>query len=179
MELMLIGLTGTPGCGKTTSSSILRARGHTLMDLNQIAEENQCIVGYDEVRASKEIDIERLNNFILNEFSDTDCIIEGHLSHLLSVDKVVILRCDPVILRKRLADKNWPQSKIKENVEAEILDVIKVEAYEENHKIFEIDSSKKTPNEVADDIERIINGNYESPNIDWLKKYEYLLFESS
>jgi adenylate kinase len=176
---MLIGLTGTPGCGKTTSSLILRERGYNIKDLNRIATENNCVADYDKERDSKEIDIRKLNEFIISKFSNGDFIIEGHLSHFLSVDKVIILRCDPLILKKRLEDKKWSDSKVRENVEAEILDVIKVEAYEEDHEIFEIDSTQKTPHEVADDIESIIKGNYQCPKIDWLEKYEHLLFKLS
>ena len=176
---MLIGLTGTPGCGKTTSSMILQERGYNLKDLNRIAKDNNCVVDYDKKRDSYEIDIGRLNDFVIKEFSDINCIIEGHLSHLLSVDKVIILRCDPLILKKRLEKKKWSISKVKENVEAEILDVIKVEAYDEDHEIFEIDSTRKAPEKVADDIENIIKGNYKGLKIDWLKKYEHLLFDLS
>ena len=165
MRTMLIGLTGTPGSGKTTSSDILIGRGYDIKDLNQIAKEHQCVVDYDKERDSREIDTEKLNRAFLREFSGKNCIIEGHLSHLLSVDMVIILRCDPLILKKRLEDKGWSQSKVKENVEAEILDVIKIEAHEEGHEIYEIDN--------------IIKGNYKGPKIDWLKKYEYLHFDLS
>lgn len=173
---MLIGLTGTPGCGKTSSSAALRNRGYDVRDLDEIAEESHSVVDYDEQRDSKEIDIEMLNDFVLEKLSGKDCVLEGHLSHLLSVGKVIILRCDPLVLKKRLEYKGWPDSKIKENVEAEILDVIKVEVREEGHEIMEIDTTYKTPSEVADEIEKILNGKYEDPKIDWLKKYEYMLF---
>jgi adenylate kinase len=176
--LMLTGLSGTPGCGKTTCSNIIRDRGYDVRDLNEIADASQSIVDYDEMRDSKEIDVEKMNDYVLNELSDKDVILDGHLSHLLSVDKVIILRCDPLTLKKRLEEKGWSDSKIRENVEAEILDVIKVEAHEEGHEIFEIDTSEKSPSKVADEIENILKGNYEDPKIDWLKNYEYILLES-
>jgi adenylate kinase len=176
---MLIGLSGTPGCGKTTSAEILRNMGYTVVDLNQYAKNNNCLGDYDKDRDSYEINLEKLNGLVLGDFSDADCIIEGHLSHLLSLNMVIILRCNPLILRKRLEEKGWVEKKIAENIEAEILDVIKVEAHEEDHKIFEIDSSHKTPEQIADTITRIIKGDYESPRIDWLMDYEYLLLKSS
>ena len=106
-----------------------------------------------------------------------DTIIEGHLSHLLSVESAIILRCDPIVLGERLKAKDWQKEKIKENVGAEILDVIKIEAYESLEKVFEIDTSHKTAEEVADAIEDILKGDYTAPEIGWLNKYEYLLFE--
>lgn len=175
--MMLIALSGTPGVGKTKAAEILRKKGHFILDLNQLAEENNFVVGYDEKRSSKIIDIEALDDYILEHFINKDYIIEGHLSHLLSVDLAVVLRCDPLVLRDRLKAKEWPDKKIKENVEAEILDVIKIEAFDILDKVYEIDTTHKSYEEVANAIEDIMEGNYEDPNIDWLNKYEYLLFD--
>ncbi|MEE9151883.1 MAG: NMP kinase, partial [Thermoplasmata archaeon] len=94
----------------------------------------------------------------------------------LSMDLAIILRCDPLVLEERLREKKWPEKKIRENVGAEILDVIKVEAFEVLDKVYEIDTTHKNSEEVTDAIEEIIEGNYEEPHIDWLDKYDYLLF---
>ncbi|UCE39603.1 MAG: adenylate kinase family protein [Thermoplasmata archaeon] len=173
---MLISLSGTPGVGKTTASLILKKRGHKIVDLNQLAEENEFVVGFDDKRGSKIIDVERLDDFICEHFTKEKTIIEGHLSHLLSVDIAIILRCDPIVLEERLKRKGWPEAKIKENVGAEILDVIKVEAFEVVDKVYEIDTTSKTPLEVAKVCENILEGIYEEPKINWLDKYEHLLF---
>jgi adenylate kinase len=174
---MIIVLTGTPGCGKTTTSRILRDRGHNVIDINQISENEGFVVKRDKIRDSNEVDTKKLNDYITEHFTDGDYILEGHLSHFLSADFVIILRCDPLILQERLSTKGWNESKIKENVAAEILDVIKVEAYEEGDKFHEIDTTCKTPNEVADDIEAALKGDHVNPTIHWLEKYEYLLFK--
>lgn len=174
---MMIALSGTPGCGKTTASKILEDRGYCVKSVKSLSEEYDCILDYDEDMNSTEIDIEKLNEFVPGEIKEKNCLIEGHLSHFLSVDKVIILRCDPVVLNKRLENKGWKIKKIKENVKAEIMDVIKVEAYEEGHEVFEIDTTHKNPEDIADGIERIIKGETSEINIDWLEKYEYLLFE--
>ena len=175
--MMLIALSGTPGVGKTKAAEILRKRGHSVMDLNHLAEENDFIVGYDEKRNSKIIDVDALDDYIHDHFAKEDFIIEGHLSHQLSVDFAVILRCDPLVLEERLGAKGWPEAKIKENVGAEILDVIKIEAFEVMDKVYEIDTTNKSSEDVADAIEGVMEGNYEEPKIDWLGKYEYLLFD--
>jgi adenylate kinase len=174
---MLIALSGTPGVGKTKAAEILRSRGHSIVNLNQLAEEKEFVVGYDEDRDSKIIDVDALDEYIIDHFVGKDFVLEGHLSHLLSVDLAIILRCDPLVLEQRLKDKGWPQKKIKENVGAEILDVIKVEAFEVLDKVYEIDTTQRSSEEVVDTIEGITEGNYEDPKIDWLQKYEYLLFQ--
>jgi adenylate kinase len=177
-DIMLIGLTGTPGCGKTTVAESLTRRGYKVISLNHLARNKDCVTSYDEDRDSYEVDLDKLDTLVQDEFSDKDLIIEGHLAHFLTLDKLIILRCDPIELRRRLASKDWSRAKIKENVDAEIMDVIKIEAHEEDQNYFEIDTSDMEPKEVADRIVAIINGDYIYPKIDWLRKYEYLLFES-
>ena len=174
---MITALSGTPGVGKTKASQVLRNRGWEVMDINKIAEEGDFIVGYDKERDSKIVDVERLDEFIISNFDIKDFIIEGHLSHLLSVDMTIILRCNPLVLRKRLETKGWTKTKIMENVGAEILDVIKVEALEAGVDIYEVDTTHKTHETVADAIIDIIDGNYTKVHIGWLEEYEYLLFE--
>jgi adenylate kinase len=174
---MLIALSGTPGVGKTTISLLLLARGHRILQIEKLADDNGYVSGMDEESNSKIIDIEGLDEFVLHKFKKGDYIIEGHLSHLLSVDFAIILRCDPLILKQRLAGKGWVPKKIKENVGAEILDVIKVEAYEVLDKVYEIDTTSKVPEDVALAIENILKGIYEEPDVSWLEKYDYLLLD--
>lgn len=173
---MLIALSGTPGVGKTTVSQLLLTKGHRILQIETLADDNGFVSGMDEESNSKIIDIEGLDKFVSHKFKKGDFIIEGHLSHLLSVDFAIILRCDPLVLKKRLAAKGWSSERIRENVGAEILDVIKVEAYEVLEKVYEIDTTNKSPEEVAVTIENIFKGIYEEPEITWLEKYDYLLF---
>ncbi len=174
---MLTAITGTPGVGKTTVSEILRRRGHKVIDLNEIIEKNDLIVGYDEKKDTKIVDMDALDSKILDEFDKDDSFIEGHLSHLLPIDRAIILRCNPIELETRLRANKWSDKKIKENVDAEILDSIKIEAYESLDSIFEVDTSGRSPEEIANAIEEILKDDYEQPKIDWLEKYEYLLFK--
>ena len=173
---MAIALSGTPGVGKTTVSQILKERGHLILDINEIVEDNDFVEGYDKERDTNIIDIEALNRFVQKNYQKKNIIIEGHLSHLLSVDFSIILRCDPLVLNERLNAKEWPEKKIKENVGAEILDVIKVEALENMDRVYEVNTTSLTPEEAADTIEDILKGKYEEPHINWLDRYDYLLF---
>ena len=91
------------------------------------------------------------------------------------MEKVIILRCHPKELKKRLMKKKWNTKKIKENVDAEIIDVILCEAVELHlqKNIFEIDTTKKTIEEVATVIMRIVKKNFQPTKtysigqIDW------------
>ncbi|MDD4567773.1 MAG: AAA family ATPase, partial [Methanoculleus chikugoensis] len=89
-----------------------------------------------------------------------DGIVEGHLAHLLPCDRVVVLRCRPDVLRRRLAPRNYPAEKVAENVEAEALDVILIETLEEHpgEHVLEVDSTELSAGDCADRIERFIQG---------------------
>ena len=162
---MIVALSGTPGTGKTSVSNLLKEKEYAVISINEVAFENNFVVGIDEKRDSKIIDIDKVNDYIKEHYKTTDItIIEGHSSHLLKdVDKVIILRCHPTELKKRLKSKGWKNDKIKENVEAETIDVILCEATEvhpANH-LFEIDTTHKKIESIASSIIEILNNSFE------------------
>lgn len=176
-EVMLIALSGTPGVGKTECARIMKSRKYRVIDLNLYAEEQGFTSGYDDERDSKIIDVEALDEFIREHLEEGDMIFEGHLSHLLTVDIAVILRCSPPVLKDRLKNKGWNERKIMENVQAEILDVIKIEAYENLDTVIEIDTTCITPLEVSDAFQEAITGNYRTVDISWIDDFDYMLLE--
>ncbi len=174
---MLVAITGTPGTGKTSISNEIRNNGFNVIDLNIIACKKNFIIEKDKIRNSNIVDIDKLNNYIKQNFlSDEIIFIEGHLSHLLNcVDKVIILRCNPQKLKKNLINKGWSKKKITENIEAEILDIILCETIEQhsNKDIFEIDTSNKNLLEISQIILNLVknrfknNNNYTIGHINW------------
>jgi len=167
---MIISITGTPGTGKTSVSKLLRNKGFEVVDFNKTAIENKFIIGKDKKRKSNIIDIKKFNKYIKEKYDQKNIIfIEGHLSHLLEcVDKVIILRCHPDELKKNLSSKGWDNKKIKENVEAEILDVILCEALElhDPKNVFEINVTGKTVDDVFSSIIEITENRFKN-----MKKY--------
>ena len=151
---MKIALTGTPGVGKTKVANLLKKMGYDVLPLKKIADE--FIIGYDKERESKIVDEELMDDYIKNLKEEGIIITEGHLSHLLSVDGVIILRCHPKELKKRLKAKKWNERKIKENLEAEALDIILQRALQRHKKIWEIDTTGKNAEEVAKEVVEII-----------------------
>jgi adenylate kinase len=182
---MWVGLTGTPGTGKSTAATLLQKEGVTVVRLNELAIQNGCIDGRDKTRKSKLIDTQKLNRHITKNYAGKDLVFfEGHVAHLLStMQKIIILRCHPSQLIKRLAQKRWNVKKIRENVEAEILDVILCEAVERHPQknIFEIDTTHRSSQQVAASILEITKKKfrptkpYSIGQIDWseeiLKEY--------
>ncbi len=124
---MLIALTGTPGTGKSTVAAELALRGHRVIRSNDTI--GPYILERDEDQDTNIVDTEKWSS----EFPEHEGIVEGHLSHLLNADRIIVLRCRPDVLKKRLEMRGYPPEKVIENVEAEILDVILVDFI--NHRI--------------------------------------------
>ena len=174
---MHIALTGTPGIGKTSVSAVLRQKGFEVVDINNVAVENNFFVGVDKERDSKIADVDKIDDYIKKHYSKEDMVFfDSHLSHLLkSVERVIVFRCHPDNLAKRLSSKRWKKEKIKENIEAEMLDVILCETLEHHSKenVFEIDTTNKSIEEVASSVIEIIENEfknmkkYKIGNIDW------------
>ncbi len=176
---MMIILTGTPGCGKTTVSNKLESRLDAyLISINGLIEEYDLLLGIDQERGYKIVDTEAMIpivDTIKEEHGDELIIFEGHLAHdYPNADKVVVLRCNPDVLQERLSQRNWKDKKVKENVSAEILGVCTTESYETyQQRVQEIDTSDLSVDEVVDTIIDIINDKESYPlgEIDYLSEY--------
>lgn len=152
---MKIALSGTPGTGKTEVSKILaRELNYNLIDINTFARKNNLIMGKDNNRKTQIINEKKL--YEKSKEIPTNTIIEGHLAHHSICDITIILRTDPIILRIRLKKRNWPEKKIQENIESEIIDLILQESITLNKNTYEIDTSTNSPKETAKIILNII-----------------------
>ena len=166
-----IFITGTPCTGKTTIASKLNGR---LIKINDLARSHDFILGVDEDKGYQIIDIDKLSGHIyhLIQNSNETLIFEGHVSHLCDgADKVIVLRVRPEILEKRLMKRNYSDSKIRENLEAEALGVCSAEAYDKyTDKVYEVDVSDLTIDETVILVEKIIDGKIEQSvgNIDFM-----------
>ncbi len=172
---MLISITGTPGTGKTELGKKLEKSGRNVIFLNDFIKENGLLDEYDEDRDSYDVDTDMLNGD-LKEYRDTGTLyyVEGHLSHFLESSKIIVLRCSPKVLSKRLEKRNYSERKIKENVQAEILDVILCESVSSNIPVYELDSTSQTVDELIKSIIDIENnqGEYKPGKVDWTGEME-------
>jgi len=165
---MRIALTGTPGTGKTTVAALLPYR---VIDINALVKEGLNL-GIDPQRGCLDADMDALARRLEKMASGKKCILEGHFSHHFA-DWCIVLRLAPSELGKRLEARDYSQEKIRENLEAEALDVILVEAVELCGRVDEIDTTGRTPQEVALLVIRIIEGELELPpgQVDWLSDF--------
>ena len=111
-------LTGTPGTGKTSISKLLDRDIVHLSDYYESSSNEKT----DEGEWLIELDL--LDDNIRN-LSRNEGVFEGHTAHFLSdIDQVIILRCDPFVLKERLDERDYSKEKIMENLEAEALNII-------------------------------------------------------
>ncbi len=163
---MFVALTGTPGTGKTTIARGLGGLGLRVIDLGAFAAAH----GLSEPTADGDIvDLEAFAGKLPSRPGET-ILIEGHLSHLLPVGLAIVLRCNPEVLRRRLAERGWPKEKIEENVEAEAIDVILLEALERCNDVREVDTTAVTPAEITETVAEIVEGRdlgHRPGSVDW------------
>lgn len=163
---MRIAVTGTPGVGKTSACSKLE--GMQVLRVYDLVEQFDAVSGYDRKRKTKEVDVAKLAKAVSK--MPGDMILEGHFSHMLKPDLAIVLRCSPKVLEKRLKRKGWDEKKIRENVEAEAVDVVLIETLENVPEVCEVDTTDMKPEKVAKAIERIVSGErqkYRVGHVDW------------
>ncbi|MDD1767003.1 MAG: adenylate kinase family protein [Methanomassiliicoccales archaeon] len=167
---VIVAISGTPGTGKSTLAEALRRKGYRVIDVGDFARERGIAKGRDPKRKSLEVDVDELDTALIGEQRSGTVFHIGHLSHLLTTDLTIVLRCNPTVLRKRLKKRKWSDRKIRENVEAEACDVILIEALERSNEVFEIDTTDRSAKEVETAVDDILAGKrekYAVGNIDW------------
>lgn len=159
---MLAALSGVPGTGKTSVGEELRRRGWRALEVKDLAEAEGLAEG-------DELDLDALVAR-LPRTEEVTTILVGHLAHLLPVDLAIVLRCHPEVLRLRLKAQGWPAGKVQDNVEAEALDYVTIEAVEDGLEVCEVDTTQKSLAEVTDVVEAILNGDRQGfmpGSVDW------------
>jgi adenylate kinase len=151
-----VAVTGTPGTGKTTATTLLDA---PVIHLNELIREAGLWSERDEGRDSLVADLDAVREAL----GDWSGVAESHLAHHLDADRVVVLRCRPDALADRLRDRGADETKAAENAESEALDVILSETVDRHglDAVYEIDTTDRTPADVADAIAAVVAGDRE------------------
>ncbi|USZ72777.1 adenylate kinase family protein [Natronosalvus halobius] len=172
---MRVAITGTPGTGKTTATTILedrlddchehqlddrhevRLEDYDVIHLNDLLEREGLYTTVDEARDSKVADLDALEARLADR---DDVLIESHLAHHLPANRIAVLRCAPQTLEERLRERGERANKARENAESEALDVILSEAVDRHglESVYEIDTTDREPEAVADELEAVVHG---------------------
>jgi adenylate kinase len=178
MKIVLVG--GTPCTGKSSVSMLLgRKLGRPVVNIGQLALDNECISEFDADRETSVIDEDCLAQAISDYLEDEehDLIIEGHYVDLIPggyVERVFILRTHPDELALRLRNRGYSKEKVDENVESEIFGVCQLDAINAfgEEKVYEVDSSKASTESVVEEILSHLKSGDVSPRYDWMVELE-------
>ena len=148
-----IAITGTPGTGKTTLCEALGA----ILFSPLFARISGAIWMFGAQLIQPMIRPLSTSTFWLKNGmmkAEGVTFIDGHLSHLLEVDAIVVLRCNPVQLKQRLESRAYSQSKIAANVEWELLSGTWSELleFEIEAPLLELDSTSLSIEEMQSQI---------------------------
>ncbi|WP_332899093.1 adenylate kinase family protein [Haladaptatus sp. CMSO5] len=154
---MRVVVTGTPGTGKTTATTLIDTDLDVIHLNDVIRDEDGLYSEVDEERDSLVADLDAVREWLGDR---DDALVDSHLAHHLTADKVIVLRCHPDQLEQRLLERGETAQKARENAESEALDVILSEAVNEHglEAVYEIDTTDRTPEAVAAAIEAAIVG---------------------
>jgi len=185
---MIIIVTGTPGVGKTAVGKLLAERlGSEFLSLGDLVKKQRLHKGFDRSARSYIIDepaVKRMLKGYLKDYREKRIVFETHsFNSILQKTHgmvAVVLRLDPLVLARRLKERNWPKLKIWENVEAELIDLSLYDSLKVlgNRGVYEIDATGKSPGNLVREILMALHRGKgwsmkSLPN--WLGKYDPVL----
>ncbi len=177
-------VSGTPGVGKTTLSKLLaKELGVVYCEIGEIARKSGALTEKDKTRDSDVVDSSKVSKYL--DKANQPTVIDGHIILRFprkKINRVIILRCNPITLALRMKKKKYTTKKIVENVLAEVTDVCLLEALRVygRERIFELDTTKMEVNaSVKELVTAVRHGTSRIGICNWLstlqrRQIEYL-----
>ncbi|KAI5839233.1 AAA domain-containing protein [Morchella snyderi] len=160
-------VTGTPGVGKSSHCELIaQTTGLKHLSINQVVKDKGCHDGYDDELKTWIVDDDKLLDEIEEGVMKGGYIIDWHVCDIFPkswIDLVVVLRADSTILYDRLKGRNYPEKKLQENLDAEIMQVILEEALESYDEEIVVELQSNNTEEIDSNMERIDT---------WLKQWK-------
>eukprot|EP00930_Biecheleria_cincta_P097764 TRINITY_DN89447_c0_g1_i1.p1 TRINITY_DN89447_c0_g1~~TRINITY_DN89447_c0_g1_i1.p1 ORF type:complete len:173 (+),score=47.49 TRINITY_DN89447_c0_g1_i1:207-725(+) len=129
-------VTGTPGVGKTSfCEALAEATGFTHLEVSKMVREKRLYREWDDEMDCSIFDEEMVGDALEPLLEPGGNLVDFHSSSFVDeswFDLVVVLRADTATLYDRLERRHYPETKVKQNVEAEIFQT----CLEEVHEVF-------------------------------------------
>ena len=172
-DSQMLGITGSPGTGKKSIAPIVAERlGTRCLSLNELA------MSYGLVSKSGNVDTQKLRARLTHNLTK-GAVVYGHLLPYAvppnAVSNVVVLRCEPGVLKERLRLRGYGPQKIVENVEAELIGVVSADAFDTfgGARTWEVETTSQSPADVASAVVEIaVSKPRRVPRIDWTLDYD-------
>jgi adenylate kinase len=149
-----VALTGTPGTGKSSVAKRLRS-APPAVEVSELAL--QLGAGRRRGHGSVEVDLVALRRAFRRFARTTPTgVAVGHLAHLLPVRYVIVLRCHPRELARRLRRVGRSRRDRTANAFAEALDIVLVEALATRVPVREVDTTHRSVAAVARGVESLV-----------------------
>jgi adenylate kinase len=131
-------ITGTPGVGKSTFAGMVASKfGFVHVPVGQLIQDKHLWEERDEERDCTIYSEQLLDDeiqSILDAHPQGGVVFDFHAADIVTtsqIDFVIVLQCGSDLLWQRLAARGYNEEKIRENVEAEISQVILQEVVED------------------------------------------------
>jgi adenylate kinase len=172
----LVGITGTPGTGKKSIAPLTAdVLGLRCVSINDLARDYGLL---DDSFGEAEVDVDKLRRKLTRGLPGP-ALVYGHLLPDVfgpgSMAKVVVLRCEPSVLKSRLAERGYARDKVIANVEAELIGLVSSGAFGVfgKRRTLEVDTSNTSPGEAARSAAAAIRAKSSSgKRIDWTLNYD-------
>ncbi|MEM1597591.1 MAG: adenylate kinase family protein [Pyrobaculum sp.] len=167
-------ITGTPGVGKTTQCALLaKSLSTNCISLGELLSASPFVKYDPDLDTYEIIDLEKAREVVASHIRGGE-VVDTHVVALVpDPEAVIVLRKAPDVLFEELKSRGWPLRKVVDNVWAEILDVVYLEAAERWRRVWQIDVTKREAWETHLLVKTcVVQGRCVFEEVDWLSYAE-------
>ena len=166
-KLPNILITGTPGVGKTSFAVLLQERlkeskGLDFKNINigKLVNEKKLYKNWNKEFDVPEFDDDMVNDELEPMLNEGGVILDFHSSSFLPEDLinfVVLLRCNNTELYDRLLARGYPEKKITENIDCEIMEVTSEEVRDSYKEDIILELKSEKIEDMENNLDKVIS----------------------